>query len=87
MSTSELFPRACTPDECLKTETDWSVLPTRIVRGATIGSNAIIIYGITVGCFALVDARAVSTCDTPDSIGDVRDREDFLTTATGMAAL
>ena len=40
MFTNELFPRACTPEGGLKTEAGWSVVPTRIRRGASIGSNA-----------------------------------------------
>jgi len=96
MFTNELFPRACTPEGGLKTEADWSVVPTRIRHGASIGSNATIICGITVGRFALVGAGAVATRDVPDYaivagvpakvVGDVRDREDFPTLATGMAA-
>jgi UDP-2-acetamido-3-amino-2,3-dideoxy-glucuronate N-acetyltransferase len=38
----ELFSRACTPEGGLKTEADWSVMPTRIRHGAWIGSNATI---------------------------------------------
>ena len=96
MFTNELFPRACTPDGGLKTEADWSVVPTRIRRGASIGSNATIICGTTVGCFALVGAGAVVTRDVPDYaivagvpakvVGDVRDRENLPTSATEMAA-
>jgi UDP-2-acetamido-3-amino-2,3-dideoxy-glucuronate N-acetyltransferase len=43
MFTNELFPRACTPEGGLKTEADWSVVPTRIRHGASVGSNATII--------------------------------------------
>src|SRR6059058_2340680 len=38
--TNEIFPRACTPEGGLKTEADWSVVPTRIRHGASVGSNA-----------------------------------------------
>ena len=96
MFTNDLFPRACTPDGGPKTDDDWSVVPTRILRGASIGSNATIICGTTVGRFALVGAGAVVTRDVPDYaivagvpakvVGDVRDREDLPTPATGMAA-
>lgn len=94
MFTNELFPRATTPEGGLKTEADWQVMPTRICRGASIGSNATIICGITVGRFALVGAGAVVTRDVPDYaivagvpakvVGDVRDRESLPTHATGM---
>ena len=43
MFTNELFPRACTPEGGLKTEADWSVVPTHIRHGASLGSNATII--------------------------------------------
>jgi acetyltransferase-like isoleucine patch superfamily enzyme len=96
MFTNEFFFRACTPEGGLKTEADWSVAPTRTRRGTSIGSNDTIICGITVGRFALVDAGAAVTRDVPDHaivagvpakvVGDVRDREDLLTPATGMAA-
>jgi UDP-2-acetamido-3-amino-2,3-dideoxy-glucuronate N-acetyltransferase len=43
MFTNELFPRACTPEEGLKTEADWPVVPTHIRHGASLGSNATII--------------------------------------------
>ena len=96
MFTNDPFPRACTPEGGLKTEADWRVVPTRIRRGASIGSNATIICGITVGRFALVGAGAVVTRDVPDYaivagvpakvVGDVRDRESLVTPATGMAA-
>ena len=95
MFTNDLFPRACAPQGGLQTEADWSVVPTRIRRGASIGSNVTIICGTTVGRFALVGAGAVVTRDVPDYAivagvpakvsGDVRDREKLLTPATGMA--
>jgi acetyltransferase-like isoleucine patch superfamily enzyme len=66
MFTNDLFPRAANDDGSLQTESDWSVEPTRIRRGASIGSNATIIAGVTVGLRALVGAGAVVTKDVPD---------------------
>ena len=96
MFTNDLFPRSCTPEGKPQSEADWSVVPTRIRRGASIGSNATLICGITVGRFALVGAGAVVTRDVPDYaivagvpakvVGDVRDREHHPTPATVMAA-
>jgi len=96
MFTNDVFPRACTPEGGLKTNDDWSVVPTCIQHGASIGSNATIICGTTIGRFALVGAGAVVTRDVPDYAivtgvparvaGDVRDREDLLTLAREMAA-
>jgi acetyltransferase-like isoleucine patch superfamily enzyme len=57
-------PRA-TSGGALQTEADWTVVPTRICRGASIGSGATILCGITVGEGALVGAGAVVTSDVP----------------------
>ncbi len=40
--------------------------PTRIRRGATIGANATIVCGVTIGRYAFVGAGAVVTRDVPD---------------------
>jgi UDP-2-acetamido-3-amino-2,3-dideoxy-glucuronate N-acetyltransferase len=55
-------PRA-TADGALQTEADWAVVPTRIRRGASLGSGAVILCGVTVGEGALVGAGAVVTRD------------------------
>jgi len=57
-------PRA-TADGALQTDADWAVVPTRICRGASIGSGAVIMCGVTVGERALVGAGAVVTRDVP----------------------
>ena len=41
-------------------------LPTLVRRGATIGANATIVCGVTVGAYAMVGAGAVVTHDVPD---------------------
>ena len=66
MFTNDLFPRATNDDGSLQGESDWHVEPTRIRRGASIGSNATVIAGVTVGVRALVGAGAVVTKDVPD---------------------
>jgi acetyltransferase-like isoleucine patch superfamily enzyme len=66
MFTNDRFPRATNVDGSLQTEADWKVEPTRIKRGASIGSNATVISGVTVGTGALVGAGAVVTKDVPD---------------------
>jgi acetyltransferase-like isoleucine patch superfamily enzyme len=63
MFTNDRFPRATTDGGGLQTEADWSVEPTRIRRGASIGSNVTIVCGITIGEGALVGAGAVVTKD------------------------
>lgn len=39
---------------------------TRIRRGATLGANATVVCGVTIGCHAFVAAGAVVTHDVPD---------------------
>src|SRR5687768_13020409 len=55
-------PRA-TAGGALQTEADWHVVPTRVRRGASIGSGATILCGITIGEGAMVGAGAVVTRD------------------------
>jgi len=62
MFINDPYPRATT-DGRLQTEADWAVVPTRVCRGASIGSGAAILCGITIGEGALVGAGAVVTHD------------------------
>ena len=57
-------PRA-TSDGRVQTEADWQVVPTRVARGASIGSGAVIMCGVTIGEGAMVGAGAVVTRDVP----------------------
>ena len=66
MFTNDLYPRATNEDSSLQTEADWSVIETRVKRRASIGSNATILPGITIGENAIVGAGAVVTRDVPD---------------------
>ena len=66
MFTNDRFPRAANQDGTLQTEADWKVLTTRVKRFASIGSNATIIPGVTIGEGALIGAGAVVTKDVPD---------------------
>ena len=63
MFTNDLFPRATNSDGSLQTETDWKVIETHVKKGASIGSNATILCGITIGENALIGAGAVVTKD------------------------
>ncbi len=84
MFINDLMPRATNPDGSLQTGDDWELVRTRIKNGASIGSNATILGGVTVGENALVGAGAVVVSDVPDNaiavgvpakvIGDIRDR-------------
>lgn len=65
MFTNDKYPRATNPDGSLKTDEDWSVIPTLVKRGVSIGSNATIICGITIGENVIVGAGSVVTKDVP----------------------
>ena len=66
MFTNDRYPHATNPDGGLQTEADWKVEATRVKRAASIGSNATILCGITIGEGALVGAGAVVNKDVPD---------------------
>jgi UDP-2-acetamido-3-amino-2,3-dideoxy-glucuronate N-acetyltransferase len=65
MFTNDLHPRAVNPDGALQADGDWAVVPTLVKRYASIGSNATIVAGITIGEGAQVGAGAVVTKDVP----------------------
>lgn len=58
-------PAAVNPDGHLKTEADWTCIPTLVKKRAAIGSNATILCGVTIGEGALVGAGTVVTKDVP----------------------
>ncbi|MDD4617216.1 MAG: acyltransferase [Alphaproteobacteria bacterium] len=66
MFTNDLFPRSTNADGSIQNASDWQCLPTRVKRRASIGSNATILCGITIGEEALIGAGAVVTHDVPD---------------------
>jgi UDP-2-acetamido-3-amino-2,3-dideoxy-glucuronate N-acetyltransferase len=61
---NDRFPRA-TSEGRLQTEADWICVPTLIKRGASIGSSATILCGVTIGENAIVGAGSVVTKDVP----------------------
>ena len=63
--TNDVFPRATNAGGALQTEADWKCVPTLVKRGASIGSNATLLCGITIGEGALVGAGSVVTKDVP----------------------
>lgn len=65
MFINDRYPRAANPDGSLQTEEDWSVIPTLVKRGASIGSNATILCGVTIGEGAIVGAGSIVTHDVP----------------------
>lgn len=62
---NDKVPRATAADGSLQTEADWQVVETFVKKGASIGSSATIMCGITVGENAVVGAGAVVTKDVP----------------------
>ncbi len=65
MFINDLYPRATTEGGALQSEADWQVTPTLVKRGASIGSGAVILAGVTIGEKAMVGAGAVVTKDVP----------------------
>ena len=66
MFINDIFPRAVNDDGSIQTEADWKVVPTVVDDGASIGSNATILGGITIGKGALIGAGSVVTHDVPE---------------------
>ena len=62
---NDVFPRATAEGGRLKTEEDWVCVPTFVKQGASIGSSATLLCGITVGENAMVGAGSVVTKDVP----------------------
>ena len=54
-----------TNDKYPKVKGEWTLLKTRIKKGASIGANSVILPGITIGEGALVGAGSVVTRDVP----------------------
>jgi len=63
---NDRYPRAVTDEGAMQTDSDWTVVPTTVKRGASIGSNATILCGVTIGERAVVGAGAVVTKDVAD---------------------
>ncbi len=63
MFINDKYPRATTMEGQLQTDADWVCTPTLIKRRASIGSNATILCGVTVGEGAIVGAGSVVTHD------------------------
>jgi acetyltransferase-like isoleucine patch superfamily enzyme len=61
---NDRYPRA-TSGGALQTEADWSCESTVVKRGASIGSGAVLLCGVTIGENAIVGAGSVVTRDVP----------------------
>lgn len=62
---NDIYPRATREDGELQTADDWTVVPTRVKKGASVGSGATILANIVIGENAIVGAGSVVTRDVP----------------------
>lgn len=62
---NDKLPRSINEDGSMQTEEDWKVVETYIKKGASIGSSATILCGITIGENSIIGAGAVVTKDIP----------------------
>jgi len=62
---NDLYPHSTNADGQLKIEADWECIATLVKKGASIGSSATLLCGITVGEYAIVGAGSVVTKDVP----------------------
>lgn len=66
---NDIYPRATAKDGNLQTEEDWNCVQTLVKKGASIGSSATLLCGITVGENAILGAGSVVTKDvSPNTI-------------------
>lgn len=64
---NDRYPRATSVGGQLKNESDWNCISTLVKRGASIGSGATLLCGVTIGERAIVGAGSVVTSDVPDN--------------------
>lgn len=62
---NDKYPRATAPAGGLATEADWTVQPTLVKRGASVGSSSTILCNVTIGEGAIVGAGSVVTRNVP----------------------
>lgn len=64
---NDKYPRSANPDGTLQTDADWKVVKTLVKRGASVGTGATVLCGVTIGENAIVGAGSVVTKDVPDN--------------------
>lgn len=64
---NDKYPRATNADGKPQSEADWGVVKTTVKRGASIGTSATILCGVTIGENAVIGAGSVVTRDVPDN--------------------
>ena len=65
MFINDKYPRATKETGDLQTEQDWTVEPTLVKKGVSIGSNSTILSNVTIGEKAIIGAGSVVTKDVP----------------------
>lgn len=62
---NDKYPRATAENGALQTEADWTVVPTYVNDGASIGSSVTVLCGVTIGEGAIIGAGSVVTKSVP----------------------
>lgn len=65
---NDKYPRSTNSGGSLQSEEDWKVVPTLVKQGASIGTSATILCGVTIGENVIVGAGSVITKDIPDNV-------------------
>jgi acetyltransferase-like isoleucine patch superfamily enzyme len=65
MFINDKYPRATAESGTLQTEEDWEVINTVVKKGASIGSNATLLCGVTIGAGSIIGAGSLVTKDVP----------------------
>ncbi|MBL0714887.1 MAG: N-acetyltransferase [Desulfosarcina sp.] len=68
MFINDRFPQTTTASGELRTEADWQVISTMVCKGASIGSNATILCGVTIGENTIIGAGSVVVRDIPPGV-------------------
>lgn len=78
MFTNDRWPRVTTPDGSVNGPDDWVMETSVVERGATIGSNCVILPGVRIGQRAFVAAGSVVTKDVAPGVIVVGNPATFL---------
>ncbi len=68
MFINDKYPRATNAQGELQTESDWKVEKTLIKKGASIGTNSVILSNVTIGENSIIGAGSVVTKDIPANV-------------------
>jgi UDP-2-acetamido-3-amino-2,3-dideoxy-glucuronate N-acetyltransferase len=64
---NDKFPRSTNENGELQTEKDWKIVKTKVKKGASIGTSATILCGITIGENSIIGAGSVVTKNVPNN--------------------